>query len=255
MLKLFSLLIFVSLSLPGFSQEETVKEALSPHGGQVIIQGNSAPTPDENAAPEAAILNEDADVQELETTRLKQLEKMKVIETTTKPLADPVLNPLEEIQKLGYKQINAAALLDDKVLAIMQKTLKTGVMSKLPAAEVKKMIQEKFKGSMLEGIFNKYPKILDIFVDLMRDKDALAGLLGIMIRKDDLKEYGYICLALLIFGLFVKSRIIKPKWPFFKRFLYSITVSFFLSMISFYLFYSYFGTEIGPTLSVISKHF
>jgi hypothetical protein len=270
MLNFFFLSILISLSLPGFAQEGTVKEPLSPQGGRVIIQGAppaSEPAPVESEVPAGspagttvtpahpADAYEDADIQELEADRLKRLEKMNGIEATTAPLANPVMNPLEEIQRLGHKQIDAAAMLDEKVLAILQKTLKTGVMSKLPPEEVKKMLQEKFKDSLMGGILTKFPKLLNILVDLMRDKDALAGLLGIMIRKPDLKEYGYICLALFVFGLFVKNRIIKPKWPFFKRLRYSMSVSLVLTSISFYLFYSYFGTEISPTIEVISKHF
>jgi hypothetical protein len=264
MLNFFFLSILISLSLPGFAQEGTVKEPLSANGGRVIIQGAPpAPEPAPTETPAAAAtapanpadINEEADVQELEADRQKRLEKINVIEATTAPLAEPTLNPLEEIKRLGHKQIDAAAMLDERVLAILQKTLKTGVMSKLPPEEVKKLIQEKFKNSVLGGILTKFPIVLNILVDLMRDKEALAGLLGIMIRKPDLKEYGYICLALFVFGLFVKSRIIKPKWPFFKRLRYSMSVSLVLTSISFYLFYSYFGTEIGPTIAVISKHF
>lgn len=245
------------LSLPGLSQEETV-QPISEYSGKVIIRGAPAPTPapapTEPVAP-APVPNEDAEIMELEAGRQERLKKIQGIEAVTKPLAEPILSPLEEIQKLGHKQIGAAALMDDKVLAIIQKTFKEGLMSKLPEEDVRAMILLKVKGSYLEGFFKSFPKFLNLSVNLMRDKDALAGLLGILIRREDLKTYGYICLALFIFGLFVKSRIIKPKWPFLKRFRYSVIVSLFLTSISFYLFYSFFGEEIGPTLSVISRSF
>ncbi len=260
--KFLFLVLFLVLSLPGFAQEETVQEPLSPNGGQVIIQQRpdsapaapAAPTTDAPPTPENDF-SEDPDIREIEEARLKNQQKMKGLEAVTKPLAEPALNPLQEIQRLGHKQIDAAALLDDKVLAIIQKVLRTGVLSKLSKEEVRTMIMAKFKGSMWEGFFTKFPKMLNIAVDLMRDKDALAGLVGIMVRKSDLKDYSYIWIVIFLFGLFVKSRIIKPKWPFFKRFRYSLVVSLILSAVSIYLFYSFFSEELGPTLAVIANNF
>jgi hypothetical protein len=250
--KFFFLLILIFLSLPGFSQEETVKEPLSANGGQVTIRQSPDVSPNEVSTLTPAP-NEDSDIREIENTRLKNLEKMKLVEKATKPLAAPMLNPIEEMQRLGHKQLDAAALMDDKVLAIMQKVLKEGLLSKLPAEEVRKMVLDKAKDSQLEGILNRFPKLLDFCVEMLRDKDALSGLMGILMRRNDLKTYGYVWLAIFLFGLFIKYRIIKPKWPFFKRFRYSMSVNFVLSLISLYVFYSFFSKELAPTISIISK--
>ena len=253
--KFFFLLILFFLSLPGFSQEETVKEPLSANGGQVTIRQNPNVSPADQASTQTPAPNEDSDIREIENARLKNLEKMKLVETATKPLAAPIFNPIEEMQKLGHKQLDAAALMDDKVLAIMQKVLKEGLLSKLPAEEVRKMILDKVKGSHFEGMLNRFPKLVDFCVEMLRDKDALSGLMDVLMRKNDLKTYGYIWLAIFLFGLFLKYRIIKPKWPFFKRFRYSMSVNFVLSLISLYVFYSFFSKELAPTLSIASKLF
>ena len=228
-------------------------ERLSPHGGQVIIKKSPDIVPSQEVAPPAAVMNEDDVVNELEQARQKRLEKVKKIDDTTKALAAPIINPLEEIQKLGHKQIDAAALLDDKVLAVLQKTLKAGLTSKVPSEEIRAMIQLKLNGSFWEWLFKKYPSILNIAVDIVKDQDALAGLLGILIRKEDLKTYGFIWLVILIFGLYV-NRLIRPKLPFLKRIGYKLTISFFLTVINIFLFYSFFSEELAPTLSIISKH-
>ncbi len=250
--KFFFFIILILLSLPGFSQEENVNP--SSGGGRVIIEERPV-LPETEASPQDNAPNEDQDIRDIEEARKKHLEKMQTVEAVTKPLAEPVLNPLEEIKRLGYEQIGAAALLDQKVLAIIQKTLKLGVLEKVPPAAVRVMIQEKVKGSILETLFTKFPKLLDIAVDMMRSKEALSGLLGILVRKDDLKTYGYIWLAVFLFGIFLKNRVIKPKWPFFKRFRYSATISLVLNSITIYLFYSMFSQELAPTLAIISKHF
>ncbi len=251
--KFFSLLILIFLSLPGFSQEETVKEPLSANGGQVTIRQSPDVSPADESSIQAPTPNEDSDIREIENARQKNLEKMKLVETATKPLAAPMLNPIEEMQRLGHKQLDAAALMDDKVLAIMQKVLKAGLLSKLPVEEVRKMILDKVKGSQLEGLLTRFPKLLDFCVEMLRDKEALSGLMGILIRKNDLKTYGYVWIAIFLFGLFIKHRIIKPKWPFFKRFRYGMSVNFVLSIISLYVFYSFFSQELAPTISIISK--
>ena len=263
--KFFFLLLFLITSLPGFTQEETV-QPLNPNSGKVIIRGAPAapaPAPGAPVADPAAVLvdpaapplqDEDDSVSELENARLESQKKFEAIETVTKPLAEP-LNPMEEIQKLGYQQVGVSALLDPKVLAIIQKNFKDGPLTKLSEAEVSTLILEKAKGSMFEDFLKNSPKVLKMCANLMRDKDALLGLLGILVRKDDLKTYMYISIGIFLFGMFVKHRIIKPKFSAFKKFRYSLTVSLILTSITFYIFYSLFGQELGPTLSVISKSF
>lgn len=238
-------LILISFSLPGISQEG--------NSGQVTIKESpQIPVEATEAVPE--IHSDEAEIGELENARKERLQKIQQIETATKPMAEPVLGPLEEIKKLGHAQIDAAAMFDKKVVLILQKTFRDGLLSKLPPEAVKATILEKVKGSLMERLFKEFPKLLDVAVAVLRDKEAFAGLLGIFARKDDLKVYGYICIGLFLFGMFVKSRIIKPKWPFFKRFRYSMTVSLILTSITFFLFYSYFGDEIAPTIAVISNN-
>jgi hypothetical protein len=251
----FFILIFLSfLCLPGFAQEDIELEPISRGGGKVIIQGAS----EQGSAPievQPQVIHEDADVAELEAIREAQQKKIKMVEAAAEPLAKPLRNPLEEMKKLGYEQITAAALLDDKVLAILQRTLKERPVATLPIEKVKVMILENSKGSILADLFERFPRTLNFVVDFVRDEKALPGLLDILLRKDDLKSYGYIWLVIFIFGLYVKSRVIKPKWVFKKRFLYSLSFSLVLSSISLYLFYSLFSEEITPSLSVLVRNF
>lgn len=252
--KFLILVLFIACSLPGFAQEETSTTPLSEGGGKVIIQGSPDLAPSEAVAPEPVSTNEDDAVREIEEIRAKQLEKMKLVEATTKPLAAPILSPLEEIQKLGHKQLNPAALADPKVIAIVQKILNEGILSKLPPEEVRKMIQAKLEGSVWDGLFKKFPKLMDIAVDMMRDKSALSGLLDIMVRKEDLKTYFYIWLAIFVFGIFVKNRIIKPKWAMNRRIRWSLSISTVFTSLSIYLFYSFFSVELAPTIAIFAKH-
>lgn len=267
--KILFVLIFVLMSLPGFPQEGTesstsapeptptsqTKEALSPDGGTVTIRpGSDSAVEDASVDPAAPTLSEDEAIRELEIARQKQLEKMQMIQKTTEPLAKPIKNPLKEIQALGHKQLNAVALLDAKVLAILQRLIKEGQMSRITPEALNAQIYEKVKGSFWEKVLRKYPVLVDIFVEVIRSKEALGGLLGIFVRKEDLKTYGYLWLAIFVFGALIKNRLIKPKWPFKKRFAFSMTISLFLTVATLAIFYNFFSEELNPTLAIIGKH-
>lgn len=251
--KFLILLLILFLSLPGFTQEETEKAPLSEGGGTVTIRETAPSEPvAEPNAPAAAPVEEDETLRQLEAEQKARMEKMKMIQQSTEAMKPK--NPVEELKKLGHSQLNAAALLDEKVVAYLQQTLKEGGMSKVPPEQVRKMLQEKMKGHFMESVVQQFPKLLDIFVDVLRDKDAMPGLLNIFKRKDDLKTYGYLWLAIFVFGMWFKGRIIKPKWPFLRRFKYSSIVSLVLTSSTIYLFYSMFNQELSPTLAIVGKH-
>lgn len=273
--KILILVLITLLSLPGFSQEGTTepsataqtetpeqpteikKEALTPGSGQVIIRG-TPDTPDENPE-ETGIshdpsVNEDATVEEIEAAREKQLEKMQMIQKTTEAVGKPLLNPLGEIQALGHNQLNAAALMDDKVVAILQKMIQEGHMGRISHDALKAQFAEKAKGTFWEKVITKFPALLEIAVEVIRSKEALGGLLGIMARKDDLKTYFYMWLAIFVFGAYFKHRVIKPKWPFLKRMAFSLTISLVLTTASLSIFYNFFSEELSPTISIVAKH-
>lgn len=273
--KIFSLLTMIAFSLSGLAQGEYAKEALSPNGGKVIIRGAAPPaetvrpvqessavvttpaatTPSPSETIEILPTEEGHAVEELEKSRQKQMESYKKIDKAVEHLKDPILNPYDEIKKLGHKQLDAAALLDQRVIVILQKTFKDGLLTYVPEKEVRAMVLVKANGTFLESLFEHFPKLIDLSVDLLRDKYAFHGLLGILLRKEDLKTYGYIWLVIFIFGLFVKRRLVKPKWNFMKRFRWNMSINLILSSLSVFLFYQFFYVEITPTLNVIFKYF
>lgn len=266
--KFLFILILGSLSLSALVQAEAELKPLSSAGGSVVIQGASseasseAPSvsAQETIVPpegnESAVNNQDdSDLKELEEIQEQRFKKVAKIEKALDPLKDPILDPIEEIKKLGHNQLDAAALLDKKVIGILQNTFKDGIFSDLPSSEVREMIFFKSRGTLLGSLFDQFPVLLDIAVDLMRDKKAFHGLLGVMLRKEDLKTIGYLWIAFFIFGLFVKRRLVKPKWPFLRRFRWNMTINLLLNSIYFYIFYQVFSIELAPTLTIILKHF
>lgn len=258
--KLLISILVLLISLSGFAQGEVRKEPLTPGGGQVIIRssidhGQTEIPAADSAAPETApvAVDDESIVDEAKQDQLNQIEKFKKVESATAPILNPK-NLGSELEELGHKQLTAASLMDDKVIAMLQKNLSSGANAKLFESDVRANILAKVKGSFTEKFFVQFPKLLDVAVDIVRDKDALSGLIGIMVRKSDLKDYAYISIAIFVFSLFIKNRVVQPKWNFGKRFIWSMWLNLFFTSISFYLFYTFFSVELGPTLRIFSKH-
>lgn len=247
--KIFLVLFFILFALPGFAQEDN-----DGGGGRVIIR-ETPPSETHETAPAAEIIpNEDEVlIQEAEAARLKRMEQVKAIEVVTAPIAE-AKNPIQQIQELGHKQLDAAALMDDRVVVILQDTIRSGAMAKSSDEETKKFLKDKAKGTWAEGLLRRFPKLLSITADIVRSKEAMPGLLGIMLRKEDLKTYGYIWLGIFIFGLFIKGRLVKPKWEYWRRFRWKFTISLILSCLNFGIFYFFFSEELAPTFEIIGKH-
>lgn len=246
--KLLLVLFFVLIALPGFSQEE------HDGGGSVTIRETPASENPEPEIPAEPVHDEDqALIDEATAVREERLEQVKAIEAATAPVAE-AKNPIQQIHELGHEQINAATLMDDRVIAILQQAIRDGAMSQTSDEDTKKALKEKAKGTFLETVYKRSPKTLSICADILRSKEAIPGLLGIMARKEDLKVYGYIWIGIFIFGMWIKGKVVNPKWNFGKRFKYKSIISLVLSSISFGIFYGYFSQEIAPTFAIIGKH-
>ena len=261
MLKPLVFILVSLLSLPGFSQGEIRKAPLSPGGGHVTIR----PSAQSEAPPVSEVLQtsdeDEAFVDEAVQDREKQLEKIKQIQkplgigADEAPVESGPVSGEDELRKLGYDSLTPKALMDERVLALLQKQLKQAGLSKLTDQEVKTLITDKTKDSFWGRTFTKFPKMLQTAADIVRDAEALPGLVGILVRKKDLKDYGYIWVVIFIFGLFIKSRINQSHWSFGPRFAVKTVFSLGLTFISFYVFYSFFEVEITPTLKIIGKNF
>ncbi len=267
-LKFSLLLILGLLSLPAFVQAETELNSLSSSGGKVIIQGGppgdesrpeappvevNSPQVPQNEVDTSISTQDESDLAELQAVQDSRIKKVTKIEKTLDPLKDPVLNPIEEIQKLGHKQLDAASLLDERVIEILQRVFKDGLLGNLSVPEVRALVLARSKGTIMETVFDSFPFLLNLSIDLLRDKDAFHGLLTLMLRKDDLKTYGYIWICFFLFGLFIKQRLVKPKWTFFRRFRWNMTINLILTLIVLIIFYQFFSVELDPTLKIIQN--
>jgi hypothetical protein len=242
LLKLLPLIFF--LSLPGFAQE-----------GKVIIRETPVTETEVDEQPMAIDEIDAMELAELEKKKAEQMKKMQMVERSAEIIAKPITdNPAMQLLELTKGQITAASLMDDRVQAALSRIFSEGYMKSGSREQTMQMLRDKVKGSFGEKLFNMFPSLLEISTDVLRDTMAMPGLLKILKRKKDLKTFGYIWLVIFIFGIFIKGRIVKPKWSFLKRRLVSMLISLPMTVVSVWLFYSFFGEEIQPTLTIIAKH-
>jgi hypothetical protein len=217
-LNLLFILFLCFLSLPGFGQEDDEKF-----------------------------------LEDLENSKKKQLETAARLQRTHQAIKDDTFNAAEELKILGHGDINIASLMDEKVVKVLERMVKESELKNAPPEKVKALILEKASFPVQE-FFTDHPKIFDTVADIVRDENALSGLIGILVRKDDLKLYGLIWILLMIMGWLIKKIFVGPDWHVKQKFIFAMLVSLTITFISFSTFYKLFKAELTPTASILYTH-
>lgn len=241
-MRLFISILFILTSLSVFGQ------------GSVEIYQVPQSEPEVNEAETPVAVDPDSDealINELEQQRIDRAKKYEEIGTI---VPDEMFDPMAELKKLGHENITPEIFLDEKVIPIFTRVFKENHLKDLPRDQVRATIMEKFQGHPLERFFKRFPRVLEVFVDLLRDPDAFPSLLQIFKRKQDLKNYGLILLGVMIALFFFKRKFIPKTIPFYKRIPLSILVSLGFLIFSFGFFYYTFKAETGPAVKVILSH-
>jgi len=84
---------------------------------------------------------------------------------------------------------------------------------------VKALIEDRFEGSYLKSFLLSHPRIYNLLVDILRDKDALMGLIDIALRQNDMKSFLHFWIAFLISIWLLKKAIFSKAWSFKKTLL------------------------------------
>lgn len=215
----FLLLIFFLFSLPGFGQED-----------------------------------EDKHLQELEAQRRRQMEMAVKLDESRQNLQNTTYNAVEELKKLGHENITAASLLDEKVVKIVRKLLVDSPIRQMPREKMKALILDKSKDNALGPFLLESPKALDFLTDVLMDKEALPALMGIFLRKDDLKYYFYLWVGFVIFGYLFKRFFVPVEWVGWKSITASIAINLVVAGLCLTVFYRTFNDELDPLLRVIGTY-
>lgn len=252
------------ISLPGFSQEDdgvTRPEELEQRVHVIGTPQQSPVDPNNPQNPEQApaVRSTDEDerlIEGLEEDRKKSTEAAVKLDETKNQMTEAVFNAPEELKKLGHETISGAALMDDKVVMVLKKMLEQNTMSKASDEEVRAMMLEKAKGSYMEKFLVDHPKVTNMFVEVLKDPKAMPSLIGVFLRKDDLKVYAVIWVCLMILAWFIKKMLFKKnkRWSSAQRTLVGLLVSVCITLTSVTIFYNMFSDELSPTAKIIVKH-
>jgi hypothetical protein len=175
--------------------------------------------------------------------RRRQMEKAITLHETSEKIKENSLTSLKEL-----------SLLDDRAIEGMQKVIEDSQISAQHRDVVKGIIIGKAKGKPLEKVFEYFPVLLEISVDVVRSKEAMSSLLNIFRRKEDLKLYGYVWLGIVILSFFIKRYLFPKSMGFFKALFIRGTFNILLMAGSFLIFYSIFEHELDPLLRIIGHH-
>lgn len=198
---------------------------------------------------------DEAFLEEISEERLKKVEKANELNRAREDIQKKTFDMAHELQKIGKDKLDYAALFDDKVQAILQQALKESAIRNQSPEFIRAMIMGKVKGKPMEKVFTQFPKLLDIIVDIMRDREALPGLIRLFSKKEDLKNYAIFWVCLVIVGYFIRKKFIPQEIPFFRRMTMRILFSLFMTTVSLSVFYTMFKPEVGPAVSVVARHF
>lgn len=227
-MKLFVVLFLILLPLLGFSQEE-------------VSTGTDTATQDEAAL---------AELENARAERQKSMEQVaKIAETTQK-----AFDPTAELKKIGYDSFTPGAFLNKDALLILERTLKEAKMHTFPPELIREKFYEAFKGHSLEGFFKRSPRLVDFFVDVLRDEKALAAGIQILKDKEKVKYYLYIWIVIMFLSYFTRNLFVSKYWSRGYRTLASLMFSITISVITISSFFLVFQTEMKPILIIIKRY-
>lgn len=170
------------------------------------------------------------------------------------PNHDPIFDAALELKKLGYDSINAKALTDKRVILIIKKMHAESQLMEASPEAVKALIEDRFHGSYLKKFLLNNPRIYNLLVDILRDKEALMGLIDIALKQDDVKSFLHFWIAFLIAIWLLKKALFSKAWGIGKTMLFGLLVSILVTTVSVGVFYNTFKQELTPILKIISRH-
>jgi hypothetical protein len=236
---IFLLLTLLTFAGPGFGQV-TVYD----------VNGSAVPEP---VAPVKAEPEDDAGVGELERQRRIQIENALKMDESRKQLIEQTTETVEGIEEASVNTIRDIGKLDDKAIDTILKNIKMADLSSRSAPLVRKQLFEQSQGKPLGRIFAQFPVTLDVMVDLIRDKQALPGLVGMLKRKNDLKNYGFFVLFVAIMSFLIRRFVFPKHWSGGTRFMMGLLLSLAGMTLTFGVFYISFKTEVAPAVAIVLK--
>lgn len=199
--------------------------------------------------------NEETGIEELEANRAQRTQRLEMItEIGEGGSGELTLTPEEQLKKMGYGNLNPASLMSLEALNSMEKVLKEARMWEAPPELVKEQVIKAFAGTAIGGYVQKSPRLINFFVDFLRDEKALLS--GIKIFKDRqrLKLYLYFWIGIMFAAYYLKRLFVSKYWSGPAKAIAAALYSCTVTVITMSTFCLIFDEEMKPILTVIHRH-
>jgi len=135
------------------------------------------------------------------------------------------------------------------------KLSKINILGDLKASDVKRGLIQNSKGTYLESVFNKSPKIADFISEVIASKEARDGLFKIPSHPSKWTKYLIGFIGLWVFFWWIGGVISKSLEGFFKRliFWFSWKALHFTSLL--FWFGNVFSEELNPIAKIFYRTF
>ncbi len=163
-------------------------------------------------------------------------------------------DPMVELKKIGYSDITAGTLLDERAIPILEKTLKEAHLSSVPPEIMKVKILESLEGHPLKKFLVGSPRILNFIVDVMRSEEVLLSGLSIFRNRPRMKLYLYFWIGIMFASYYTRRLFISKYWSKPARIFAGLLFSATISTITLSTFCLIFEPEMKPIIAIVKKH-
>lgn len=146
-----------------------------------------------------------------------------------------------------------STMMNGMMKEMISKYLKENPFSKIPRDEVRSMIKIQTESLPVGKVFEKNPKLLEVFTDWLRDQVAIPKLVGIVNKPEQVKIYGIVVIAVFIISFIFN--LLNNKGNLFQRILKKLFIVFCAFTVNLAVFYFLFQPNVKPTLDIILKYY
>lgn len=160
---------------------------------------------------------------------------------------------LVELKKLGHNNLGLASLKDPRVKGLIAKQFDESNVSLLSLDDKRKIFNAQFKDSTINEVLDKFPKLKDVIIDVITDKNTMLGLISIVQKHESLNLI-YILVSMIIIN-FILKKIFASSPNFLFRFIQRIIINIFTSLLVITTLFFLYKKELTPLVKVVTSHF
>lgn len=130
-----------------------------------------------------------------------------------------------------------------------------GPLRQLKDKELRSLLIERSKGTQLEWLGEKDPRVYTFIIKLIKDKDALVRLVSISEDTDRLKKFFWIIIGTFILGYFFKRITTHSEQLLISAFFWGLIRLTVMFAIRLGVIWSMFGDELSPSVKIVKSVF